>query len=779
MPMNSISDVRNGNMSSSTSIGALSQTSALSSFSFSNHQAQMTQRGQPHSLPRFDGNTLTCMVVASASGLLEGAGEVPTRVASIQDFPRSVDKPPKHAQPTSVIGQHFNVSLNNRRATDPHVPIPGVMGAPHMNPMLRMLGERMAASANAKQNMQSGPITAGPVASPIKLEAPAATPEQQAALQASINKWAGTGIGNEVKTQPSQSCTTSKSFHVTTVMPSVCENNAMKTFQVPQVVSATSQNLRSPTTTTKQRLTSKQHEILQKLILEQQQADSQQMNHVAAHVSQGSPSHALFSADPSVSLNRMLPPTGLVRCSVSLAEFDKHRRDSQSVRHPQQPAMQARRNDNYLRHNFLATSVLASSNPSSNVMEDSHSESFKTMKSMHSYRKRNSQNMLNDEEDEETTCTSTSQTRSVSSHASSTSKVRRSSYANFSASIENLRIASPSFNTVKSLSNMNSKNQSFSRGLNAIGRRQGFIGGSSSSSKQNFSMELSNKNQIHRSVLNSVHLHGSSRPETTMERIPCPNIAFISPLFPVQNEVREEPTVQLELTNNSDAATNLKKSLSPPDSKPAATTSKIGIDHHLSGQQKCAEKIIMSDLPDRIKYQNTQTESKPIDIVTRALESRGVEYNGVKSSFDMPEEFFVQSSESYCQEAVDAIRSGDLGLLRKLFSAGTNLQCANRFGESLIHMACRRSHRDVVSFLVNEAGVSLRVRDDYGRTPFHDACWRPELDLKLIDMLLEKEPKLLLLRDKRGHSPLDYTRRSHWAELIPFLLERSEKFQPV
>ena len=56
------------------------------------------------------------------------------------------------------------MSLNNRRATDPHVPIPGVMGAPHMNPMLRMLGERMAASANAKQNMQSEPITAGPVA---------------------------------------------------------------------------------------------------------------------------------------------------------------------------------------------------------------------------------------------------------------------------------------------------------------------------------------------------------------------------------------------------------------------------------------------------------------------------------------------------------------------------------------------------------------------------------------------------------------------------------------
>jgi len=623
--------------------------------------------------------------------------------------------------------------------------------------------------------MQSVPISAGPVASPIKLEAPAATPEQQAALQASINKWAGGG--NEVKAQPSHSFTASKSFHVTNVMPSVCENNAMKSLQVPHIVSSTGQNQRSPTTMTK--LTSKQQEILQKLILEQQQADSQQLNHVAAHVSQGNPSHALFSADPSVSLNRMLPPsTRLVRCSVSLAEVDKHRRDSQSVRLLFQQEMQARRNDNYLRQKFLASSVLASSNPSSTVLQDSRLESLKTIKSMHSYRKRASQNMLNDEEDEETTCTSTSQIHSVSSHASSTSKVRRSSYANFSASIENLRIASPSFNTVKSLSNMNSKNQSFSCGLNAIGRHQGFSVRSSSSSKQNFSVDLNHTNQIYRSGLNSLHLHGTSKSATTMKRVPSSSSAFISPIFPIQNEVREDSSVQLELANCSNPATNLKTSLSPPDSKPA-TTSKIGIDHHLSGQQKCSEKIIMSDLPDRIKYQNAQAESKPIDIVRLALESRGVECSGIKSSFDMPEGFFVQSSESYCQEAVDAIRSGDLDLLRKLFSGGTNLQCANRFGESLIHMACRRSHRDVVSFLVNEAGVSLRVRDDYGRTPFHDACWRPELDLELIDMLLEKEPKLILLSDKRGHSPLDYTRRSHWAELIPFLLERSEKFLPV
>ena len=85
----------------------------------------------------------------------------------------------------------------------------------------------------------------------------------------------------------------------------------------------------------------------------------------------------------------------------------------------------------------------------------------------------------------------------------------------------------------------------------------------------------------------------------------------------------------------------------------------------------------------------------------------------------------------------------------------------------------------MVSFLVNEVGVSLRVRDDMGRTPWHDACWRTEPDLDLLDLLLDQAPEMLMLSDKRGHTPLDYARREHWAVLVPFLLERKDKFRPV
>ncbi len=187
---------------------------------------------------------------------------------------------------------------------------------------------------------------------------------------------------------------------------------------------------------------------------------------------------------------------------------------------------------------------------------------------------------------------------------------------------------------------------------------------------------------------------------------------------------------------------------------------------------------IISEVPDRVKYQSLDSETKPIDIVREALSSRGLDPN-TKPSKDMGGGFFVKVSEMYGNEVVSAVRSNNIESLRKLHADGTILQLGNQFGETLIHLACRRSHRELVSFLVEEAGVSLRVRDDFGRTPMHDLCWRSKPDLELFDILLEWAPELLMLSDDRGHTPLDYSRREHWDVLIPFLLERTKKFQPV
>lgn len=141
-------------------------------------------------------------------------------------------------------------------------------------------------------------------------------------------------------------------------------------------------------------------------------------------------------------------------------------------------------------------------------------------------------------------------------------------------------------------------------------------------------------------------------------------------------------------------------------------------------------------------------------------------------------EFFLSPTEedlaSYTTESIMAIRDGDIEGIRELHEKGLSLQACNRFGESLLHTACRRGFTEIVKFMVNEANVSIRVRDDYGRTPLHDACWNRYPRFDLIDILIKKEPSLLLLTDRRGFTPFEYARREDWPKWIQFLFNKRQ-----
>lgn len=134
--------------------------------------------------------------------------------------------------------------------------------------------------------------------------------------------------------------------------------------------------------------------------------------------------------------------------------------------------------------------------------------------------------------------------------------------------------------------------------------------------------------------------------------------------------------------------------------------------------------------------------------------------------------------EHYTIEILQAARSNDIEKLKSLNESGTCLQCCNRFGESLIHLASRRGFTTVMEFLVREAKVSLYVADDFGRTPLHDACWRPEPNFDLLKLLIEEAPDLLCMRDVRGYTPFDYARKSDWSKWIKFLTEHKDLLCP-
>ena len=143
-----------------------------------------------------------------------------------------------------------------------------------------------------------------------------------------------------------------------------------------------------------------------------------------------------------------------------------------------------------------------------------------------------------------------------------------------------------------------------------------------------------------------------------------------------------------------------------------------------------------------------------------------------QSAFQSPTQHDI---DSYDLQAVKAIRSRNLEELRCLYKAGKSMKACNKFGESLMHLVCRRGDIEIVEFMVHEANVSCNMKDDYGRLPIHDALWTAKPNFEVVDLLMNaSSPHLWLSKDVRGATPFDYTRKEHHRSWLKFLQSRKE-----
>lgn len=92
-------------------------------------------------------------------------------------------------------------------------------------------------------------------------------------------------------------------------------------------------------------------------------------------------------------------------------------------------------------------------------------------------------------------------------------------------------------------------------------------------------------------------------------------------------------------------------------------------------------------------------------------------------------------------------------------------------------MACRRAGKEIVQFLISN-GADLSIVDDFGRTPLHDACWRPEPRFDVVTMILDSNPELIRFADLRGSIALNYVREEHWVQWCAYLFNQLEKYWP-
>lgn len=214
--------------------------------------------------------------------------------------------------------------------------------------------------------------------------------------------------------------------------------------------------------------------------------------------------------------------------------------------------------------------------------------------------------------------------------------------------------------------------------------------------------------------------------------------------------------------------------------------------------------LVISQSPSSNTEPRSAKCAKPHDILIPLIQkAHGIVVKTVSWRCLVDQSFFYEEEEcdtampmpSHRAAAVSAVRAKDIESLRKLLrmTKGEDYEdtrtkeissrllltrCRSKFGDSLLHMACRWGHTEVVQFLL-EQGMPIRLIDDSGRTPLHDACWTSVPQFGIVQRLISVAPELLLVQDQRGHTPLQFIRPEHASQWNAFLFRHRHLLRPL
>lgn len=210
---------------------------------------------------------------------------------------------------------------------------------------------------------------------------------------------------------------------------------------------------------------------------------------------------------------------------------------------------------------------------------------------------------------------------------------------------------------------------------------------------------------------------------------------------------------------------------------------------HFSNMNKRLNNVSCSSLPPKKRIRSVKNDAdhnnknrknndddeeriSPTDFIVDQFYRNGFTTKQVQT-FAASQQINVVTREHvkhYTMEVTTAVRTNDLATLRHLYhNCGAVVDCCNQIGNSLVHVAARRGHTDIVKFLVEEANASVHFIDEYHRTPLHDACWTSTPNFEIVEILLRYAPAQALCRDNRGATPFDYARHEHHDQWVQFL----------
>jgi hypothetical protein len=239
----------------------------------------------------------------------------------------------------------------------------------------------------------------------------------------------------------------------------------------------------------------------------------------------------------------------------------------------------------------------------------------------------------------------------------------------------------------------------------------------------------------------------------------------------VQHQKEDEPQ-----EGNNDAMKRSFSSIHPLTSV-ATSSTESAAEQPMKKKQKLLQSMVEQGASKKLSI-------RPSDYAKSVFKSNGHNVKRIQTSYEKNrlQTPTLKMVQSYLPRILNIVRCGDLKGLEQAYNDGVTIQCCNRFGESLLHLACRRSHTNIVRFLLEhsqkELPNMLHLRDDYQRTPLHDACWTAEPNFELVDLLLRYAPEQIVMEDVRGNTPFDYVRPADYGMWLKFIWERKSLLQP-
>ena len=119
---------------------------------------------------------------------------------------------------------------------------------------------------------------------------------------------------------------------------------------------------------------------------------------------------------------------------------------------------------------------------------------------------------------------------------------------------------------------------------------------------------------------------------------------------------------------------------------------------------------------------------------------------------------------------LEAIRAGNLALVKRCIDKGAKANGANDDGLTALHIASGNDHLEIVKFLIETYDVDMEAKDNNGWTALHFACVYSNLEI--VKYLIETCGVNKEAKNNNGESACDLASRLHQRYITYYLKQR-------